>query len=428
MHGSTRLIARVAVAAGALLLAACGGQQQGSMVGLPPVGNQAVSGAVPAGPQPDSGTIILNPTSLPIRGTGAAFNRTFTATDTQKNFHGTFTAKSSNTAIATVYPSQVSGQQSATFTVTPVSIGQCSIIVKDGKSTKSLKVTVTTAHGIYVTNRGSESIEVFDLAANGNVGPSATWSGTKTGFDAINLLTVDASANVWESNIGPGITGSVEMFPANPTGNTAPAVFLSGSNTGIDTPEGIFIDKSGNTWVANVDRIVEFAPGANGNATPINTIVGSNTLLSGPYELTLDSSGNIYTAEGNVILVYAAGATGNATPIQEIAGPATGLLSCLGIAVDSSGNIWATNFNGNTINEYAKGANGNAQPTNVITSTALNEPYNIALDSNGNMYVTNFGNNSVVVFPAGSKGASNPSATISGSITKLSQPQGIAVF
>ena len=428
MHTHTRFRATAVAAAAALALAACSGQHS-SVVSTPSLGGG--SQAQPAGSaavSPDTSTIILHPSSLPIRGTGAAFNRTFTATDTQPNFTGTLSAATSNAAVATVSPSSVTGQQSATFTVTPVAIGSCTIKVKDGTSSKKLKVTVTSAHGIYVSNRGAESLEAFDLAANGNVAPTATWKGSHTQLNVVNLLTVDANGNVDATNIGPGISGSLTTYAPNPVGNVAPAVVLAGPNTGINTPEGVYVDALGDTYVANADRIVEFGPGASGNATPIRTIMGSHTILSGPYELTLDSAGNIYVAEGNVILVFAASASGDATPIQEITGPATGLLSNLGIAVDAARNIYATNFNGNTINVYAPGATGNAQPSGVITSTALNEPYNIALDASGKIYVTNFGNNSIVVFPAGSNGATMPSATISGSSTGLNQPQGIAIY
>jgi Big-like domain-containing protein len=428
MHTYAQYRLTFAAAAAALVLAGCSGQHS-SVVGTPPVG-----GGVPAQPAvagsitPDTSTIQFSPTALPIRGIGTASNRTFTATDTQQNFNGTFTATSSNTGIATVSPGSVSGQQSAQFTVTPVAVGTCTIQVADGTSKKKLKVTVTTVHGIYVTNRGLESVEMFDLAANGNVAPLATWKGNHTHFDAINLLTVDSNANVVASNIGPGISGSLTSFSPNPAGNVAPAAMLTGPDTGINTPEGVYVDATGNTYVSNADRIVEFAPGANGDAVPIRTITGSNTILSGPYELTLDPAGKIYTAEGNVILVYDSTASGNVAPIQEITGPATGLLSCLGIALDAAGNIYVTNFNGNTINVYAPGATGNVKPTSVITSTALNEPYNIALDSTGKIYVTNFGNNSITVFAAGSQGAVSPLATISGSASGLNQPQGIAIF
>lgn len=427
MHKELRIRVGMAATAAALALAACSGHQS-SVVGAPPVGGSNATQPAPGAVTPNSSTIILSPSSLPIRGTGAAFSRTFTATDTQPNFTGTFTATSSNTSIATVSPGSVTGQQSATFTVTPVALGACVIRVGDGTSTKNLKVTVTTVHGIYVTNRGSETVEAFDLTANGNVAPLALWKGRKTQLNAVNLLALDANANVIASNIGPGVSGSLTKYAPNPAGNVAPIAILTGPDTGINTPEGIYVDASGNTYVSNADRITEYAPGWSGDTPPIRTIAGPHTVLSGPYELTLDTAGNIYTAEGNVILVYAAGASGDATPIQEIAGPATGLLSCLGVALDAAGNIYATNFNGNTINVYAPGSTGNVKPSSVITSTALNEPYNITLDASGNMYVTNFGNNSITVFPAGSKGATMPSATISGATTGLNQPQGIALY
>lgn len=425
MHTCVRMLAAPAAVTLALVFSGCSGHGAPAP-GVPPVGAASQPAPSDAGPN-TSGTITVNPSNLKIRGTASNDTRTFAVQDTQQGFTGTITAKTSNAGVATVSPASINGPN-GTFTVTGTGIGTCRIVLFDGTSHQWVNITVLSLHGIYVTNRGSESVEVFDLASNGNVAPSALWRGSKTLFNTVNLLAVDGNGNVFASNIGPGIAGSVTEYAPNPTGNIAPFGDITGPDTGINTPEGLFVDSLGNTYVSNADRIAEFAPGANGDAVPTRTIVGNKTILSGPYQLTLDSAGNIYTAEGNVILVYAAGASGNVAPTQEITGPATALLSCLGVAVDSTGKIYATNFNGNTINVYAAGTTGNTKPSTVITSTALNEPYNIALDASGNMYVSNFGNNSIVVFPAGSNGATMPSATISGALTGLNQPQGIAVF
>ena len=65
-------------------------------------------------------------------------------------------------------------------------------------------------------------------------------------------------------------------------------------------------------------------------------------------------------------------------------------------------------------------------------STGFNNPSAIALDPMGNIYITNYGSQnggagSVTIYPAGSNGNVTPSSTISGPLTGLSAPQGIAV-
>src|SRR5579863_1069389 len=167
---------RASALAAALALAACS-THGNSIVGTPGGGGGTVMPDARGTPTP---TIAFIPTSLRIRGTGAENAQTFIATDTQQNFTGTFTAASTNAAIATVSPLKSSGAQSATFTVTPVALGTCSIKVSDKKTTEYLKVTVIPAHGIFVTNRGSESFEAFALTANGDVAPMSTWKGSNT--------------------------------------------------------------------------------------------------------------------------------------------------------------------------------------------------------------------------------------------------------
>ena len=80
-------------------------------------------------------------------------------------------------------------------------------------------------------------------------------------------------------------------------------------------------------YVANLTNrdgysVTVYAEGATGDATPIQDISGSNTGLNLPNDVAVDASGNIYVANyvGNSVTVYAAGATGNVAPIQDISG------------------------------------------------------------------------------------------------------------
>ena len=85
-------------------------------------------------------------------------------------------------------------------------------------------------------------------------------------------------------------------------------------------------------YVANeFAGVTVYAEGATGDATPIQDISGSNTGLDFPNDVAVDASGNIYVANGgnaysNSVTVYAAGATGNVAPIQDISGSMTGLV------------------------------------------------------------------------------------------------------
>ena len=70
-------------------------------------------------------------------------------------------------------------------------------------------------------------------------------------------------------------------------GSTTPTATL----TGLNGPDALAFDSSGNLYVANGDgtTVSEFAPGS---TTPTATLTG----LNDPEALAFDSSGNLYVA------------------------------------------------------------------------------------------------------------------------------------
>jgi sugar lactone lactonase YvrE len=248
---------------------------------------------------------------------------------------------------------------------------------------------------------------------------------------------VDTAGRLYVTNI-LGNNNSITVYAVGATGNAAPSVTITGSNTGLRNPDGIAVDAAGQFYVTNANgpSITVYAASAAGNAMPLATIAGGNTGLNSPRGIALDAAGRMYVANagGNSITVYAASAAGNAMPLATIAGSNTGLSNPFGIAFDAAGQLYVANcgcLGGAvaSITRYAAGATGNATPTATIagSNTRLTGPAGIAVDAAGRLYVTNFGSNgisvdSITVYAASATGNATPTATIAGSNTGLSAP------
>lgn len=154
----------------------------------------------------------------------------------------------------------------------------------------------------------------------------------------------------------------------------------------------------------------------------------------------------IYVANegGGNILVFPASAKGKAAPIQNIGGAKTGLEAgaLYDVAVDSSGNIYATSTAGGASGNgavlvFAAGSTGNVTPMATISgsNTGLSDPDGIALDQlNGDIYVANATcvgsctiGRSITIYAPGSNGNTSPIGIIAGSYTSLDDPGGLAL-
>jgi hypothetical protein len=293
---------------------------------------------------------------------------------------------------------------------------------------------------LYAVNLQGNSVTVYASGATGNAKPIQDISGENTGLAMPFAVAVDGSGDIYVTNNG---ADSIEVYAAGATGNVAPIRSIIGEP--YHFPKGIAIDPiNGDIYVAKplANTIAIYAPNANGKASPIGSIEGSNTGLNAPQGVAMDASGNIYitnkgdsASQGNdSVTVYAAGSTGNVAPTQTIAGSRTGLDIPVQLALDSSSNIYVANItypnSGNgSLTVYAAGANGNVAPTETIegAKTKLDLPAGITLDGPGDIYAANFADSSITVYAAGSNGNVAPIKTIAGAKTGLEGPRGIVI-
>jgi sugar lactone lactonase YvrE len=219
-----------------------------------------------------------------------------------------------------------------------------------------------TDGSIWTANQGNSTAS--KLSNNGSaVSGGGGWGvpGQLAGPDAV---AIDANHYAWFAN-GSDSPGSVTSV--SPDGGTVNVIASGGDEpTGIATDRvGISTNTSkGHIWIANYSTGSLSVPGSvselelNNDGTV--TVVSSGYTgggINNPNGIAVDGSGNVWVANyrGNT-LSELQGANG-ANPGQPLS-PASGLgadanlLDPYGIALDSSGNIWVSNFGGSTITQF----------------------------------------------------------------------------
>jgi len=301
---------------------------------------------------------------------------------------------------------------------------------------------------LYVANYGADggnSITVYPVRTTGNVTPIQYLNGSHTQLCNPDDVAVDSSNNMYVANICAR-TGhySITVYAAGATGNTAPTAVISGSNTGLNEPEGIALDPvNGDIYVANSnggpsDRgtVTIYAPGSNGNVAPIGTIAGAATGLDGPGGLTLDQNGNIYVpnvagggSPNNSVTIYAAATVGNVAPTRTIRGSDTKLYAPKQVALDSSSNIYVANDHlaKSTITVYAAGANGNVAPIGRISAKKTDQENTdgVALDASGIVYAASFSGNDITMYSVDTE--TGIAKTLGDMYKEVHMPVGLAI-
>jgi len=279
--------------------------------------------------------------------------------------------------------------------------GACSTLLSD---TGSSADTLAAAHYV-ATHPASNVSALYALQADATApflpdlasAPNDFTVGltyTAGGLDFPEAIAMDASGNAWLTNCLKSCDGATtlpdDVVELSPTGAA-----LSGSggytDGNINAPQGIAIDASGNAWVANsgTNTITKLSSGGSGAVgSPF-----SGGSMNFPAAIAVDGSGNLWVANYSGNSVTELNSSGGVVAGSPFTGGGLNVPS--GIAVDGSGNLWLANFNSgaNSVTELT--SSGAPALGSAFTGGGMNEPIATAVDASGNVWVANSNGNSV---------------------------------
>lgn len=303
-------------------------------------------------------------------------------------------------------------------------------------STSSLNIGPNFGKGtLYVSNSTQNGVSVYRASEASGKGPAYSIGGSSTDLDGPQYIAFDKKKNIFVTNYDP-TTQNAEIveFESQATGNVIPYGLISTVSDGVVRPRGIAINTTTNQIVvANVNpndtggfssQLLVFAgDAAIENATvPGLIIAGPNTLMNVPSGVAIGSyNAYVTNLQGASVEAFTI-PTPSPTPTPPTPSPSpTPSPTATPTAPTPSPSPTPTPMN--------------VAPVLVLSGslTGLTQPSGIALDSSGDLYVSDEGNLTVkpaiLIFPSGLTGTQNvaPTCKITGSNTTLFQPTDVAV-
>lgn len=308
-------------------------------------------------------------------------------------------------------------------------VSQPSVTVDANDTARSgATYTLKVRRGVlWVSNDEGTSLRAFgadSLRPPGGSTPLDTISG---GLDEPDGMAFDPSGNLWIANEG---TADVMMFTAAQLaagGALTPTQTLSSASFSFVL--GLRFDPKGNMWVVDGNELLEFTPAqlsAGGTQTPAVTISGN--LLHEAIDMVFDSAGDAWVSDfqANVLMRFSAAqlaTTGTPVPVDTITATGGSLANPAGLAMDKSGNLWVANYPG-TIVEFSPSqlsAGGSPTPLITLAPAGANSVWGMAFDHEGGLWAANWNTGTVFALSA-TQLASSGSPTPDVTITSLDAP------
>lgn len=302
--------------------------------------------------------------------------------------------------------------------------GTVTIRATSGSATASMDFTVNPfINRVFISNKGNNSIAVFDLQANGNVNPVRVISGGATALNAPGQMAV-LGQELFVANSG---AGEVEVFYLQAEGDVAPLRRIKNATLTAGVT-GIAINSSTNElFVLSGTNLSVFNTGDSGdNVAPKRTAIsGANTLLVANADAQIALTANSVLVPNLLnVLAFGQNQTGNTAPTKNLTGPAALLKTTKAVGVNSNTGDFFVSDQGQSpgsVFRFASAADTVTAPLQTIAEAALLAPRGLLpVTSSGSLWVVD--TTSVKLYPAA--GAPPTRAFTS---SALSDPRGIVI-
>ena len=251
----------------------------------------------------------------------------------------------------TVFDREARGNQSPTWKLhTPM--GAYGLAVDE--ETQELLITAEESH----------SVSWFPKTARDEAAPTGLLQGDRTLLADPHGIALDPKLNVFfVANFGAVPTPNPRCNnPALDSNVLGAGPFWPVSQRNMVPGSGRFLPPS----------ITVYDKKARGNVPPLRVITGSNTQLNWPTGLFVDSPrGELYVANDGTdsILVFSTAASGNAAPLRVLKGPRTKLRYPATVFVDvKNDELWVANMGNHRATVYRRTAAGDTAPLREIRS------------------------------------------------------------
>jgi streptogramin lyase len=240
---------------------------------------------------------------------------------------------------------------------------------------------------------------------------------TGGGLNQPEGIAVDASGNIWAANFGAvGVTELLSPYAGSTYAPNSP--FTGG---GLGTSETIAVDTTGNIWVGNYPQnsLSKF----DGSGNPITTSAAyTGAGLNKPSSIAFDTSGYVWVADaatGSCMSYFSPAGTAIASiPTATSSGLACSNISS--IAVDISGNIWPVSSENSALYEFYGTGNPSAGTleTPSIQNGGIHAPSGVAIDNSSHIWTSNSykGANSISEFSTNGTTNSGPTGYVGGGL------------